>query len=252
MIHDPHGYHLFHKFIETYSSLGFRDIDRNSALLVELEELTEVNNQFFHVADLIQAKITWASKRCTAMMGIGPEELNAFHFFEATHPEDIEKHTLGRAKMFSLANDLYKAEKGKAFLSIDIRIRNEKGEYPNLLFQLYFMFGTVPYKTVHLFQVHTNIDSFKKRKNFYTYYAGNDLSLFRYPDDELLNIGNPLSSREFEIVNLIEAGLSTEQIAEKLFLSPYTVSTHRGNILQKTGFKHISELINDFRKRGLL
>lgn len=249
---DTKSYRLFHKFIETYSPLGFKGIDRNSALLLELEDMTEANNQFFHLADLIQAKITWASKRCTQMIGVTPEELNAYHFFEATHPDDVEKHTLGRAKMFSLANDLYKNEKGEAFLSIDIRIRNEKGEYPNLLFQLYFMYGTVPYKTVHLFQVHTNIDSFKKRKNFYHYYAGNDLSLFRFPDDELLKIGNPLSSREFEIVNLIETGLSTEQIAEKLFLSPFTVNTHRSNILQKTGFKNISELINDFRKRGLL
>ena len=41
--------------------------------------------------------------------------------------------------------------------------------------------------------------------------------------------------REFEIIKLIESGLSSEQIAEKLFMSRYTVNTHRRNILEKTG-----------------
>ena len=65
-------------------------------------------------------------------------------------------------------------------------------------------------------------------------------------------MGNVFSDREFEIIKLIESGMSTEQIAEKLFLSPYTVNTHRGNILRKTGKSHIFELINELQERGLL
>ena len=161
------------------------------------------------------------------------------------------KHTLGRSKMFNLANDLFAAQKGSAFLSINIRIRNAQGEYPDLLFQLYFMYS-VPYKTVFLFQVHTNIDSFKKRKSGYHYYVGNDFSNFRYPDDKLLAIGNPLSDREFEIVQLIESHLSSEEIAEKLFLSVNTVNTHRRNILEKTGKETMADLIYDFKEMRLI
>jgi DNA-binding CsgD family transcriptional regulator len=46
--------------------------------------------------------------------------------------------------------------------------------------------------------------------------------------------------------------MHTEQIAEKLFLSPFTVNTHRGNILKKTGKAHIFELINELQDRGIL
>ena len=58
--------------------------------------------------------------------------------------------------------------------------------------------------------------------------------------------------RQLNDIRLIEAGLSSEQIAEKLFLSPFTVNTHRANILEKTGKNHISDLIYDLKERGLL
>ncbi len=251
MYTESHDYSLFLKFIETYSPTGFREIDRNDSLLLRLEAMTEINNQFFHIADLIQARITWASKRCEQMIGIKPEELDAYHFMEATHPDDLEKHTLGRSKMFNTANDLYTARKGRALLSINLRIRNSKGEYPDLLFQLYFFYSE-KFKTVFLFQVHTDIDFLKRRKHGYHYYVGDDFSNFRFPDEELLLIGNPLSDREFEIVRLVEKGLSSEAIAEKLFLSVHTVNTHRRNILNKTSKPTMSELIFDFKEKRIL
>jgi hypothetical protein len=248
---DSQDYNLYRKFIESYLHSGFKGIDRTDPLLLQLEAMTERNNQFFHVADLILAKITWSSKRSEQMIGIKPEELDAYHFMEATHPDDLDKHTKGRSKMFDTANDLFKAKKGSALLSINIRIRNFQGEYPDLLFQLYFMYSET-FRTVFLFQVHTDIDSFKKKKHGYHYYVGNDFSKFRYPDDELLAIGNPLSDREFEIVQMIESGLSSEEISEKLFLSVHTVNTHRRNILEKSGMETIAELIYDFKQRRLL
>ena len=47
-----------------------------------------------------------------------------------------------------------------------------------------------------------------------------------------------LTERELEIIRLIAKELSTNQIAEKLFISPATVETHRHNILKKLGVKN--------------
>ncbi len=55
--------------------------------------------------------------------------------------------------------------------------------------------------------------------------------------------GSILSDREKEILNLIKTGLDTKEIAEKLFLSPHTVEKHRKNMLEFTGAKDISSLI---------
>jgi len=89
------------------------------------------------------------------MMGIKPDELNAYHFFESTHLDDVEKHAYGRSKMSDLANDLFRAKKGSAMLPINIRIRNAQNNYHDLLFQLYFVYSKIPYETLFLFQVHT-------------------------------------------------------------------------------------------------
>jgi DNA-binding NarL/FixJ family response regulator len=52
-----------------------------------------------------------------------------------------------------------------------------------------------------------------------------------------------LSQREIEILKLIVQENTTNQIAEKLFISPRTVDTHRKNILQKTNTKTLVGLI---------
>lgn len=52
-----------------------------------------------------------------------------------------------------------------------------------------------------------------------------------------------LSKREFEIIQLIKLGLTNRVIAEKLFLSIYTVETHRKNIMQKLQLKSPAALI---------
>jgi DNA-binding NarL/FixJ family response regulator len=52
-----------------------------------------------------------------------------------------------------------------------------------------------------------------------------------------------LSEREIEIIKLICKEFSTNEIAEKLYLSPATVETHRHNILKKLGIKNSIGLV---------
>jgi DNA-binding CsgD family transcriptional regulator len=245
-------YTLFLKFFNEYSQSGFKHINPADPLMLDLEHMMEQNNQFFYVADLLQIQILYTSQRSKDMMGINPEALNPYHFFQATHPDDISRLSLGRAQLFKMANDLFLAEKGSALLSTNFRIRNAQGVYANILVQLYLFFTEIPYKTVFTLKIHTNIDWFKKLTHGYHYYLGNDLNNFRYPDEPLLLTGTMLSDREFEIIRLIEKGCNSEQIADQLFISLHTVNTHRKNILRKTGKTNISDVIYDLLESGVL
>lgn len=54
---------------------------------------------------------------------------------------------------------------------------------------------------------------------------------------------NQLTKRELEIVNMIKDGLSSKEIAEKLFISKRTVEVHRYNIFRKLDVNNITSLI---------
>ena len=52
-----------------------------------------------------------------------------------------------------------------------------------------------------------------------------------------------LSEREIEVLLAICQGLSTQEIADKLFISKRTVDKHRANILEKSGCKNTASLV---------
>jgi DNA-binding NarL/FixJ family response regulator len=52
-----------------------------------------------------------------------------------------------------------------------------------------------------------------------------------------------LTPREKEILGLIAEGFTNPQIAEKIFLSPFTVDSHRKNLLAKLNVKNTAMLI---------
>ncbi len=61
-----------------------------------------------------------------------------------------------------------------------------------------------------------------------------------------------LTRREKEILLLLNEGLKGPQLAEKLFLSPYTVETHRKNLMQKLNVSSTQQLLKVARDNGLL
>ncbi len=61
-----------------------------------------------------------------------------------------------------------------------------------------------------------------------------------------------LTSRESEILKLVAQGLTASKIAEKLFLSKFTVDNHKKNLLQKLHAKNVAELITNATSQGLL
>lgn len=51
-----------------------------------------------------------------------------------------------------------------------------------------------------------------------------------------------LSAREFEVMRMLSQGLSLTEIAERLHLSPKTVSTYRARVLEKLGLRHNADI----------
>lgn len=62
----------------------------------------------------------------------------------------------------------------------------------------------------------------------------------------------PLTKREREIIVLVSQGLTNQQIASRLYISPRTVDTHRTNIMQKLDIHDLANLVRYAIDHGLL
>jgi len=63
---------------------------------------------------------------------------------------------------------------------------------------------------------------------------------------------NEFSSREIEILQLIGAGLTNAEMADKLFISRRTVEGHRQSLIDKTGAKNTAVLMRYAYSKGIL
>ena len=61
-----------------------------------------------------------------------------------------------------------------------------------------------------------------------------------------------LTTREREILQMTGEGRTSQEIGDKLMISPRTVEVHRSNLMNKLGIKNQTELIRFAIKRGIL
>jgi two-component system, NarL family, response regulator NreC len=61
-----------------------------------------------------------------------------------------------------------------------------------------------------------------------------------------------LTTREREILQLTAEGRTSQEIGDKLMISPRTVEVHRSNLMNKLGLHNQTELIRFAIKRGIL
>ena len=74
----------------------------------------------------------------------------------------------------------------------------------------------------------------------------------RTPSAFVAPLVEPLSAREREVLQLVAAGLSNQEIADRLFIGLATVKTHTHNIYEKLGVRDRRQSILRANELGLL
>ena len=62
----------------------------------------------------------------------------------------------------------------------------------------------------------------------------------------------PISKRELEILELIAAGLSNREIADRVFVSENTVKTHSSRVFEKLGARRRTQAVQLGKEFGLI
>jgi DNA-binding CsgD family transcriptional regulator len=246
-------YSLFYKFFVTYSEQDFKGINPDDPLMKELDSYMNNNRQLFYITDVISLDIKFISKGVKSIFGIEPEKVKTGFFLTTTHPDDLKRHHLARSKLISVAEELYIQKSGTKIISSNFRGRIPGStEYADYLYQSFIFYSKIPYESAFLILVITDISEFEKPFKGFHYYIGNDPKIFRFPDKKLLSSGLIFSHSEFRIIELLEQGFSTKEIASKFFRSPLTINTHRSNIIKKAGKASTAEVIRELKEMGLL
>jgi DNA-binding NarL/FixJ family response regulator len=87
-------------------------------------------------------------------------------------------------------------------------------------------------------------------------YFGSDLSALFYRIYASIRKNNgtkgEFTPRECEIIDLCSKGLRSKEIADRLFISPRTVHTHKDHIFQKLGINSMKEAVRYALEHGII
>jgi DNA-binding NarL/FixJ family response regulator len=98
-------------------------------------------------------------------------------------------------------------------------------------------------KTVISEELITAIETIQKGKRYISNTLQETLPYGLSLEDEKQNLIEKLSKRELEVLTLLSESLSFQEIAQKLAVSPKTISTYRTRMLEKLHLENTSQLL---------
>lgn len=207
-----------------------------------------------YVMDMVQMKYLYMSKNVVAHTGYPAEEFMAkgsYFTYSLMHPDDrtdfVEKVQKEQA---AFLRTLPRGDHGKYRFSYTYRLKRVDGTYIQVLQQSKIVLASEMGDPLLLLGVSTDITHLKKDN-------GISLSIARYDKGCIETEGisnrsdNLISPREIEVLSLIVEGKSTQEIAQALHISSFTVKNHRRNMMEKTGAKNMAEVIKLAFLKGL-
>jgi PAS domain S-box-containing protein len=210
-----------------------------------------------YIWDVQKMKYLHFSKNVLAFTGYPADEFltkGPRFTFSLVHPEDIFEYVERVQKaQIEFLRALPAGEHSQYRFDSSFRFRRADGTYIHVLVQETIM--QVDQAGNPLLSVGTVSDvSHLKKDNTIT------LAISRFHDKtgfstvaHSFNCGeDPLSAREKEVLRLIAAGCTTQEIADRLCISTHTVKNHRRHMVEKMNVKNLAELIRSVVSNGLI
>jgi DNA-binding CsgD family transcriptional regulator len=214
---------------------------------------------YYFVFNLYPYKLELVSDSIFAVLGIPAEEFSLEKFFQTLHPEDLEKLNEKEKFVFEfLLNNVSTEDMPLYKVVYLMRLRHTNGEYRTILHQSRALNISKDGKIQHSICVHTDITHLNIPFDNKISFIGNGRpSYFSLDTDEEFklvdnNYNNLFTVREHEILILLSKGMNVNEIADELFISPHTITTHKKNILRKSECNNTAELIARCIREGII
>lgn len=209
---------------------------------------------YYYIIDFFDMSISNISSGFKEAHGLGPEKVKTINdILHLVHPDDMGFVAKAEEKVFGfIANTIGNDKITRYKESYNFRFKTADGSYQLYNHQSLILTVDENNNFIKSLNIHTNISHITKKNNYKCSLIGLGGEPSYLNMDVYDNLGgastgtvpeNSFSKREIEIIKLMSEGHNTRSVAEKLFITPDTVKTHRKNILRKSACKNSAELI---------
>jgi len=208
-------------------------------------DLFHIGDYFYVIFNTRTAEMEYVHPGIENVLGYLPDEFQLSLVLNNVHPDDLPyyyHYEQSAVRFFSsLSEDLFFKYK----FSYDYRLQTKDGGYKRVLQQIvpvyYFPEGGA--RTLGIFTdlSHLNIQGIPKLSFIGMQGAPSYYNI--HLNEEFHLSTNLFTKTEKEVLKYVVQGMKSEDIANQLSRSIFTVRAHRKNILRKSGCNNVQELL---------
>lgn len=242
---------VFKEIFETNKEFQDTIIENHINKLREFDDYFPPNESFSIMTNTTLQSYPFVSKNFEYALGLDRDKMltqGLSYWFSHIHPDDLAiwMKVLEDLMTFTITQ-VKKEDRDKLSYTWNYRIKNNKGEYLNLLeHQTPTYFDDYGKPVIAL--AHCTIVGKEENKPIIAIAKmlnnNNEYETLYYKNysQKLIPLES-ISKREQDVIRLLALNNTSKQIGEKLFISPHTVDGHRRNLLKKLNFKTTQELV---------
>lgn len=210
--------------------------DQQSQKAKNESDISRISSYYF-IFNCSTNEIEYVNNSFEQLMGEDKSDFTINKLLDMIHPDDVSYFMECEERGLKFTNSLSYNEHFRYQMSYSYRVQTKSGKYINIRQQCQAIEVNDQGHLTKTFVTHKQVDNLDCR-------GEEDYYIFDKDKNQVLNPKNyyNLTKREREIFDLIQEGLNSKQIADKLFSSKFTIDTHRKNILKKTNAKNFVDL----------
>ena len=213
---------------------------------------------FQYIFDFNKRDFDFVSEGLKEVLGIAPKDFTPGIFMDTIHPEDFPHFQKCEEVASHFLFEFMERWQIQGYkVSYLFRAKHVNGSYKMLLHQVVTLSIDPKGNISRVLANHSDISHITTINNytisFIDIFGAN--SFFNISEVEDLyqqrqEVPIQFTPREIQVLKLVSEGLSTQKISKELNISYHTARTHRNNILKKSDFKTIPEVITYCIKKG--
>lgn len=213
---------------------------------------------YYYIFNFENVKMEYVSEGTREVLGIEPTAFSLQKGFEIIHPEDLSRLHEKESVAIDFLNKITNEEKLMYKVVYMFRFMHTSGTYRTILHQAKALSITDDGKIQYTLGIHCDVTylniplthdvSFisNERPSYYAFKSNSNMEI------KESHLKEHFTAREKEIIQHMSMGKNFNQIADLLFVSPHTITTHKKNILSKSGCKNTPELIAKCFREGII